>query len=112
MELPYEILFIIIAVIISIAVGGLAVYFINGRKLAVLPDTSSRQEFEKERIRFQTELKHSGQMIADSKIRMTEKDRRIESLAGELSESAKSLSVAGERVQSLTETVKRVNEKK
>ena len=111
MELPYEIFSIIIAVIVGLAVGGVAVYFINGRKPAVLPDTSARQEFEKERIRLQTELKHSGQMIADSKIRITEKDRRIESLAGELSESAKSLSVAGERVQSLTETVKRVNEK-
>lgn len=111
MESPNVILFLIAGTVAGLVVGGLIIYLFFGKRNVALTDEGLKQEYEKEKIRLETELANAGRTIKEHKLIISDRDNRLESVTNEFAEKAKSLSVAEERVRNLAETVNQFNDR-
>jgi DNA recombination protein RmuC len=111
MESSNEILFLGVGIIVGLIIGGLAIFLFTGKKETGLADDMARQEYEKERIKLQTNLIHAAITIEEKKTLISNIEGRVTDITRALNESVKNLSVADERVQTLAESNNKLNEK-
>ena len=107
MESSIELLYISIGIIVGVIIGGLAVFFVKGKNQT---DNAATQEFEKERVRLQTDLKHAGKTIEEKILVIIEKDRQINEITSKYNESAGNLGVAREKLQTLEQIHSKLNQ--
>ncbi len=111
MDSTNEILFLGVGVVIGILIGGLIAFLIKGRRQFPQSDNSAKQEFEKERIRLETELKNAGKTIDEKNSVISDKNQQFSELNLRHNETAKELSAAKTQVQTLGEIYEKLNEK-
>ncbi len=108
MESSIELLYLGIGIIVGLVIGGLAVFLFKGNNRN---GDAARQEFEKERVGLQTDLKHAGKTIEEKTSIIIQKDRQIGEIMGNLNESAGNLGVAQERLQTLDQINSKLDKK-
>lgn len=111
MELSLVLLYLGIGIVIGLVAGGTAVFLIKANKENDQSGETARQEYEKERIRWQTELKHAAQTIEEHTLSISERNRQISETMDKLNEAVRKFSVAEEKLQMLNELNGGLNQK-
>lgn len=102
-------LLFIIGTFLGAIIGGVVVFFIANRKRTNLPDDPLRQEYEKEKIRLQSELNHAGKTITEKSSLIADNELKIAELTTGLNQTVTNLSVANERLQFQVESNQKIN---
>ncbi len=111
MDSTNEILFLGIGLVTGILIGILIAFLVKGRSEIPQTDNTEKQKFEIDRIRLETELKNSVKTIDEKNSMIADKDQQFTELNFKYNETAKELSAAKTRIQSLGEDCEKLNEK-
>lgn len=106
-----EIIFLCIGVVIGILIGGLIVFLIKGKNELPQSGDTAKQQYEKERIRLETELKNATKIIDEKNSGIADKTKQFDELNLKNNEAAKELSAAKTRIQALGEVHDKLSEK-